>query len=91
MQNPNLAKRNLVTHKVNVNLDVFGTAVLNRVGGHVHCADIITKNNRGSSQGMMELCKKLTDPTALGNSVSDNPILCLSTRARDGGLPIRAP
>ena len=88
MKHTNLTKGHLLSNKMNVDLDVFGTAVLNRVGGHVHCADIITKNDHGSRQGVMKLCKKLTNPAALCNSVSHITILRLSTRSGNRGLSL---
>ena len=36
MKHTNLTKGHLLANKVNVDLDVFGTAVLHWVGGHVH-------------------------------------------------------
>jgi hypothetical protein len=60
MKNPNLTERHLFVHKMDVNLDMLRTTMLNRVGGHVDNTDIITKNDGRSTEGAMKLLKKLS-------------------------------
>jgi hypothetical protein len=42
MKDANITTSNVFPREVEVDLDVLGTLMLNRVGGHVDCADVIT-------------------------------------------------
>jgi hypothetical protein len=42
MENADFTKGDSFSDKVQINLDVFGSLMLNRVGGEVNGADIIT-------------------------------------------------
>ena len=46
---------NLLSNKVKINLNVLCALMLNRIGGHVDCADVVTIDLRGTAQGSMEL------------------------------------
>jgi hypothetical protein len=45
VKNPNMTKRHLLANEMNVNLDVLGAAMLNRVGGHVDSTDIVAEDD----------------------------------------------
>lgn len=47
MENSNLTRSNFVTNEVNVNLNVFGLLMLNRVCGHVNGPHIISIDESG--------------------------------------------
>lgn len=53
MQNPNLAKRHLLGNKIDVNLNVLGVPVLNWVGRHVDCTNVVTVNHCSGTNRMM--------------------------------------
>jgi hypothetical protein len=91
VKNADLAKRHLLTDKMDVDLNVLSTAMLNRVRCHVNCTDIVTEDHGGCSQRLMKLSQKLTYPAAFGNGVSDSPVLRLGTRTRDCSLAFRRP
>jgi hypothetical protein len=57
MENPNASKGHLFTHKVNVQLNVLGPAMMNGVGGKVHHRDVVTVDNRSLEDMMMQLLK----------------------------------
>jgi hypothetical protein len=75
MKNTNFAKRNLLTNKMNVNLYVLGSTMLNWIGGHVDGRHIVTVEKCGRVKRAMELLKNLTEPTALRNSMSYSTVL----------------
>jgi hypothetical protein len=91
VKNPNLTKRHLFADKMDVDLDVLRTTMLNRVAGHVDSADIITKDDGCGTERAMKLVKKLTKPTTLSHSVSDSTILGRSTGARNCSLALGGP
>jgi hypothetical protein len=91
MKNTNFAKRNLLTNKMNVNLDVLGSSTLNRIGGHVDRRHIVTVDKCGRVKRAMELLKELTEPTALRNSMSHSMVLCFCTGARNRSLMLGRP
>lgn len=55
MKNTNVIESNFVTNEVGVNLYVFGVFVLNRIGRHVHCTDIIKVDKCCICSGTMKL------------------------------------
>jgi hypothetical protein len=91
MKNADLAKRDLLPNEVNVDLYMLGPSMLDRVRSHINSTDIVAKDNCGSGEGMMKLAKELTNPTALGNGMSNCPVLCFCTGARNCSLTLRGP
>ena len=91
MKNPNLTERHLFPNKMNVNLDMLGTTMLNRVASHVDSADIITKDDSRRAERALKLLKKLTKPAAFGHGVGHSTILGLSTATRHRGLALGRP
>ena len=47
MENTSFTKGDLLTDEVNVDLDVFGLAVMDGVCCHVYSTDVVTEDNRG--------------------------------------------
>jgi hypothetical protein len=47
MQHADCSKGNLVTNKVEINLDVLGSLMLYGIGGEVHRTNIVTINQGG--------------------------------------------
>jgi len=41
MHNADITSSHTFPHKVKINLDVLGTLMLNRIGGHVNGADVV--------------------------------------------------
>ena len=57
MKDPDAPKGYLLTHKMNVQLNVLSPAMMNGVGGKVHRRDIVTVDNRSLGDVMMQLLK----------------------------------
>ena len=55
MKNPNVYKGYLFTHKVDTKLDVLRLAMMNGFVRKVHTGDIVTVDNRGLGDIMMQL------------------------------------
>ena len=55
MKDPNLAQGDLLTDKVNINLNVLRATMMNGIRCHVDSADIVAVDNRRRSNGNMEL------------------------------------
>jgi hypothetical protein len=79
VKNTNFTKLNLVSDKMNVHFNVLCASVLNGIGGQVDCRNIITVDHSGLVDGPVEFLQNLTDPTRLGNNMSNNTVLCFST------------
>jgi len=80
MKNTNFAKSYLLADEVDVDLDVLGMTVVDRVGCHVDNANIVAVDNCGNLQRNVELLKNLPQLAALGDNVSNCPVLGLRTR-----------
>jgi len=91
MKNTNFAKSYLLADEVDVDLDVLGATVVDRVGCHVDSANIVAVDNCGNLQRNVELLKKLPQPEALGNNVSNYLVLSLRTGPGYRGLPFGRP
>ena len=89
MKHANVTNSNPFSHKVEINLDMLCALMLNRIGGEVDCTDIVTVDQSRLGQWAMKLLKQLTKPSSLCNSISDSPILCLSTGTRYSRLTLR--
>ena len=88
MENTNFPQSNLLTDEVDVNLDMLRATMMDRVGGHIDRADVVTINKRRRSNGDVELLEKLSDLATLGDGVDDRPVLGLSTGVGDRSLPL---
>ena len=88
MKDPNLSQGHLFADEVNVDLDMLRATMMDRVGGHIDRADVVTINKRRRSNGDVELLEKLSDPATLGDGVGDRPVLGLSTGVGDRSLPL---
>jgi len=91
MKNTNFTKSYLLADEVDVDLDVLGATVVDRVGCHVDSANIVAVDNCGNLQRNVELLKKLPQPEALGNNVSNYLVLGLRTGPGYRGLPFGRP
>jgi hypothetical protein len=60
MENPNTAKCNLLTHKVNIELNMLRTTMVHRVGGEVDRADVIAVDKSGLVNITKQLLEQLT-------------------------------
>jgi hypothetical protein len=91
MKNMNFTKGDLLTNKINVNLNVLCSSMLNRIRGHVDGGHIVIADKCGRVESAMKLLKKSTEPTTLCNHVSHSAVLCFSTGSRDCSLALGRP
>jgi hypothetical protein len=89
MKNSNFAKSYLFTNKVNVNLNMLGTTMLNWIGCHVDCKNIVTINDCSLLERSMEFSKKLAKPHGLSESMGDSSVFSL--RSGNCNLPFGRP
>jgi hypothetical protein len=79
MQDTKITNGNSLSNEVTINLNVLCTLMLNWIGGHVDCVDVVTIHQRGASEGRVQLDEKLSQPGGFCNSISYYAILGLST------------
>jgi len=91
MKDTDFPQSNLLTDKVDVNLNVLRSLMMNWVSGHIDSTNIVTKDNRSLLERNMEFLKKLAQPTTFSHNVSHCPVLCLITRTRNCVLPLGLP
>jgi hypothetical protein len=91
MENPNISDSHQVTNEVQVNLHMLRPLMLNRVGGEVHDADVVAVDERALGERAVKLSQELSEPGGLSHAVSNNPVLRLSTQAKDNRLPLERP
>ena len=88
VKNADSTKSHSFSDEVKINLNVLGTLMLNRVGRHVHGADIVAVDQCGMAQGCMQLRQQLAQPRSFGDSIGDRTILSFSTGASDRVLAL---
>jgi hypothetical protein len=91
VKNSNVTKSNLLTNKVDVQLNVLCATMMNGVGGEVNSEDIVAEDDGGLVNRTGKLREKLTKPSALSNCIGHNTILSLSARPGDDGLALGRP
>jgi len=69
MEDTNFSKSHLLADEVDVDLDVLGTTVVDRVGCHVDSADVVAVDDCSNLQRDMEFLKKLPQLAALGDDL----------------------
>jgi hypothetical protein len=82
---------NAFADKVKINLNMLGALVLNRVGGEVDGADIVTVDQSGLRQGVVQLHKQLMKQARLCHAIGHDAVLRLSAWTRDDVLMFRGP
>jgi len=91
MEDPDFPQSDLLTDKVDVNLNVLRSSMVNWVSCHIDSTNIVTKDNRSLLERKMKFLKKLTQPTTLSHNVSNCHVLGLGTRTRNCVLPLGLP
>jgi hypothetical protein len=87
MKNMNFVECHLLSYKVNINLNVFSTSMLDLIGGHVDRRNIITIDNGGALNRAMKLDEKLMKPNRFSNGMCNRAILSVSGGPGDRDLP----
>ena len=57
MKHPNRPGRYAFADKVKINLDVFGTLMLHRIGREIHYINIVAIDNSGTLERNLQLLK----------------------------------
>jgi len=72
-----VAKLDLFSDEVDVELNMFGALVVDGVGGHVHRRDVVTVCDGSLREVAVEFAKELAQPNALSRHVRHSPALGL--------------
>jgi hypothetical protein len=65
MENPNISNSHTVTNEVQVNLHMLRPLMLNRVGGEVHGADVVTVDECALGEQVVKLSQELSCHTRI--------------------------
>jgi len=91
MKNTNITNGDPFADEVEMNLDMLGSLMLNRVGGYVDGADVVTIHQRSSVRRGVELMQQLVQPCGLSDTISHGAILSLGAGSRDSVLTLGGP
>jgi hypothetical protein len=91
VENTDFPQGDLLAGKVDVDLDMLGATMMDRVGGHIDRAGIVAVDNGRNSNRDVKLVEKLAQLTTLGDDVGDGSVLRFSTGAGDCGLALGGP
>ena len=91
MEDPDIADSDPVANKVQVDLHMLRPLMLNRVGGEVDGADVVTVDECALGEWAVKLSHELSEPGRLRHAVSNSPVLRLGTGAGDNRLSLGRP
>ena len=91
VQNFELAKGNLLSHKMDVKLHMLRSSMVHWVFRQVNRGDIVTVDYRGLVDAHMKFVKQIPEPTALCDSVGHSSVLGLCARPGYRRLALRRP
>lgn len=77
LKNAKFTNGYLLPNEVDVDLDVFGSPVMDGVASHVHTGDVVAVGHRRLRNGVVKLAKKLSEPRALSHRIGDATVLRL--------------
>jgi len=79
VQDTNFTEGDSFSDEVQINLNMLGSLMLDRVDGEVDGTDIVTIYHSGAAKRVVKLLQKLSQPAGFSNTVGHSPILRLST------------
>jgi hypothetical protein len=91
MEDADLTDGDLLSDKMEINLYMLGTLMLNRVGGEVHGDDVVTVDKGAPRRRALELMEQLLQPSGLRHTVGDDTVLSLRAGTGDDSLPFGRP
>jgi len=91
VQNADFTKGDSLSDKVQIDLNMLGSLMLNQVGGEVNGADIITINHCSAMKWTAKLYQELAQPAGFGDSIRDYSIFRLCTGPRHYRLTLGRP
>jgi hypothetical protein len=91
VQYADIADGNTFPDEVEVDLDMLSALMLNRVGGEIDDADVITVDESALRQRGMELLEELSEPTSFRHAVGHGAVLSLDARSGDNVLLLGGP
>jgi hypothetical protein len=91
MQHLELAKCDLLTNKMDVELDMFGPPMVHGVLGEVNSRHVVAVDDCDLVDEDVKFAKKISEPATLCSRIGDRPVLCLCARTRDCGLALGRP
>jgi hypothetical protein len=91
MDNSEMTKGYLLTHKMDVQLYVLRPPMMNRICREIHCRDIVTEHNCGLLHRAEKFTKKLAKPTAFSHCICHRTVFSFGTGSGDDRLPFGRP
>jgi len=91
VQDADFTEGDSFSNEVQVDLNMLGSLMLNRVGGEVNGADIITVDHCNTTEWAVKLYQKLAQPAGFGDSIRDCSIFLLCTGPRHYRLTLGRP
>jgi len=82
VQDADFTEGDSFSNEVQVDLNMLGLLMLNRVGGEVNDADIIAVDHYSTTEWAAKLYQKLAQPAGFGDSIRDCSIFRLCTGPR---------
>ena len=86
VEDANLPQGHLLANEVDVNLNMLGATVVDRISSHVDGANIVAVDHCSQGNRDVKFLKKLPHPAAFGDDMCNSPVFGLRARAGDQGL-----
>ena len=86
VEDANLPQGHLLANEVDVDLDMLGATVLDRISSHVDGANIVAVDHCSQGNRDVKFLKELPHPATFGYNMGNSPIFGLYARVGDRGL-----
>jgi hypothetical protein len=86
MEDANLPQGHLLTNEVDVDLDMLGATVVDRISSHVDGANVVAVDHCSQGNRDVKFLKELPHPAAFGGDMCNSSVFSLCAGAGDRGL-----
>jgi len=86
VEDANLPQGHLLANEVDVDLDMLGATVVDRISSHVDGENVVAVDDYSQGNRDVKFLKELPHPAAFGDDMCNSPVFSLSPGVGDHGL-----
>ena len=86
VEDANLPQGHLLANEVDVDLDMLGATVVDRISSHIDGANVVAVDHCSQGNRDVKFLKELPNPAAFGDDMCNSPVFGLRAGVGDHGL-----
>jgi hypothetical protein len=91
VKNPNMTEGDLLSNKIEININMLHSLMLHWVVREIYNIDIVAIDQGGTTKGVAKLKKQLTQPSSFSNTIHHSTVFSFDTRSGDRMLTLGRP